>query len=91
MVWTKDEIENFKEYSLKSPGKVEAFVRPQDDIVSPRNSLTGGKGRRSWKPQHDLSLRSDGWLGCGSPTGKRRSWKVKEKPIVPNLETDEKA
>jgi hypothetical protein len=87
MVWTQEEIDAFKARRAQGEGnlgKVDDFVCADQARSSP--TRTSFSGTRKWKATPtDENRRVDDWLGA-SPTGQRRSWKVKSvKPVVPDL------
>ena len=83
MVWSQEEIDSFKALRPQregNAGKVDDFVNSaQSHLNSPMASpaAKGTAGRRFLGGTGDSSLRSPEWLGAGSPTGKKRSWKIK--------------
>jgi hypothetical protein len=83
MVWSQEEIDSFKALRPQregNAGKVDDFVNSaQSHLNSPMASpaAKGTPGRRFLGGTGDSSLRSPEWLGAGSPTGKKRSWKIK--------------
>lgn len=88
MTWTAEEIEAFKARRAQGDGnlgKVDDFVNSDQAASSPRRSATNSP--RKWKATPtDENRRSGDWLGS-SPTGAKRSWKVKSvKPVVPDLD-----
>jgi hypothetical protein len=87
MTWTQEEIDAFKARRAQGEGnlgKVDDFVCADQARSSPTRSSTSSP--RKWKATPtDENRRSDDWLGA-SPTGQRRSWKVKSiKAVVPDL------
>ena len=83
MVWSQEEIDSFKALRPQregNAGKVDDFVNTaQSHLNSPVGSpvAKSTSGRRFMGGTGDSSLRSPEWLGAGSPTGKKRSWKIK--------------
>jgi hypothetical protein len=88
MVWSEQEVAAFKARRANvdgNGGKVEDFVCSDKSKVSPRRSST----EKKWKPTPTAeNARSDDWLG--SPSTKKRSWKVKEiKTVIPDPDAEE--
>ena len=87
MTWTQEEIDAFKARRAQGEGnlgKVDDFVCSDQARSSP--TRTSASSPRKWKGSPtDEKSRVDDWVGA-SPTGQRRSWKVKSiKPVVPDL------
>jgi hypothetical protein len=87
MVWSEQEVAAFKarRATYENDGKVDDFVCSGQSKVSPRRSVT----EKKWKPTPTTeNARSDDWLG--SPSTKKRSWKVKEiKIVIPDPDAEE--
>jgi hypothetical protein len=92
MVWTQEDIDAYKATRANregNAGKVDDFVNSahslsssshhRRSLVSPMASGTRSSmyRRSSVTAPGEEPLRSPEWIGMGSPTGKRRSWKVK--------------
>eukprot|EP00339_Tiarina_fusa_P007428 CAMPEP_0117026590 /NCGR_PEP_ID=MMETSP0472-20121206/19530_1 /TAXON_ID=693140 ORGANISM="Tiarina fusus, Strain LIS" /NCGR_SAMPLE_ID=MMETSP0472 /ASSEMBLY_ACC=CAM_ASM_000603 /LENGTH=94 /DNA_ID=CAMNT_0004733631 /DNA_START=119 /DNA_END=403 /DNA_ORIENTATION=+ len=94
MVWSEQEIAAFKARRANAEGnagKVDEFLpgSGQDSFASPtrsprRTSAEGDRLRSKATPTRVC----DDWLGA-SPTGKKRSWKVKSiKDVIPDPDLD---
>jgi hypothetical protein len=89
MVWTEQEIAAFKArkalYEGNDGDKVDDFVNTDQAKASPRRCST----EKKWKPTPTTdNARSDDWLG--SPSTKKRSWKVKSiSAVIPDPDAEE--
>jgi len=95
MVWTQEEIDAFKSEVANregNAGKVNDFVNAAQGpsgggrrISSTSRQMTSLKSPNP-SSEDNSHLRSPEWLGRGTPTGQRRSWKVNSvRDVVPEV------
>mmetsp|Transcript_144303 Transcript_144303/g.204059 ORF Transcript_144303/g.204059 Transcript_144303/m.204059 type:complete len:96 (-) Transcript_144303:210-497(-) len=89
MVWSQEEIAAFKARLVNAEGdagKVDDFLpgSGQESFVSSPRGRSSTSSDRFRSKATPTSVNDD-WIGGGSPTGKKRSWKAKSiKAVIPD-------